>query len=87
MPEHLLRKLINQGLGYRNFSDFLNHYRIEDAASRLADPSQAHLPILTIALDAGYASLAPFNRAFKEKMEQTPSDYRRQQSEGANKRS
>jgi len=86
MPEHLLRKLINQGLGYRNFSDFLNHYRIEDVASRLADPSQAHLPILTIALDAGYASLAPFNRAFKEKMEQTPSDYRRQQSEGANKR-
>jgi len=82
MPEHLLRKLINQGLGYRNFSDFLNHYRIADAASRLADPSEKHLSILTIALDAGYASLAPFNRAFKEKMRQTPSDYRRQQFAG-----
>lgn len=83
MPEHRLRKLINQGLGYRNFSDFLNHYRIEDVASRLADPSQAHLPILTIAMDAGYASLAPFNRAFKEKMGQTPSEYRRQYADGA----
>jgi AraC-like DNA-binding protein len=82
MREHVLRKLINQGLGYRNFSDFLNHYRIEDVASRLADPSQTHLPILTIALDTGYASLAPFNRAFKEKMGQTPSEYRRQQSAG-----
>lgn len=84
MPEHRLRKLINQGLGYRNFSDFLNHYRIDEVASRLADPSQEHLPILTIALDAGYASLAPFNRAFKEKMRQTPSEYRRQYSTGTN---
>jgi AraC-like DNA-binding protein len=82
MPEHLLRKLINQGLGYRNFSDFLNNYRIADTVSRLDDPAQNHWPILTLALDAGYASLAPFNRAFKEKMGQTPSEYRRQQLAG-----
>jgi len=28
-PEHRLRNLINRGLGYRNFSSFLNKYRIE----------------------------------------------------------
>ena len=77
IPEHHLRKLINQKLGYRNFSDFLNHYRIAEAASRLAAQEEAHLPILTIALEVGYGSLSPFNRAFKGKMEKTPSEYRR----------
>lgn len=79
IPEHLLRNLINQHLGYRNFNDYLNHYRITEAAARLADPEQERLPILTIALEVGYASLTPFNRAFKAQFQQTPSEYRRQQ--------
>lgn len=77
IPEHLLRRLINQHLGYRNFNDYLNHYRIADAAARLSDQEQERLPILTIALEVGYASLTPFNRAFKAKFDQTPSEYRR----------
>ena len=76
-PEHQLRKLINQSLGYRNFSTFLNGYRIAETCRRLEDPEEARLPILTIALDAGFASLAPFNRAFKAAMGVTPSEYRR----------
>lgn len=79
IPEHHLRRLINRHLGYRNFNDFLNHYRIAAAAKRLAEPEQERLPILTIALDVGYASLTPFNRAFKVLHQQTPSEYRRQQ--------
>lgn len=78
--EYLLRRLINQSLGYRNFSAFLNHYRLAEAKHALADPSQTDVPILTIALDAGYASLGPFNRAFKLDTGLTPSDYRRQAS-------
>lgn len=76
-PEHRLRALINQRLGYRNFSAFLNEARIADARAWLADPERVALPILTIAMDLGYGSLAPFNRAFREAMGQAPSDYRR----------
>ncbi len=78
IPEHQLRALINTRLGHKNFSAFLNGYRIEEARRRLADPKQARTQILTIALDAGFASLPPFNRAFREATEMTPSDYRRE---------
>ena len=76
-PEHQLRRLINGHLGYRNFSAFLNRYRIDEAKRQLADPDRARTPILTIALDLGYASLGPFNRAFKFHTGMTPSEYRR----------
>lgn len=76
VPEHQLRALINKGLGYRNFAAFLNQYRLAEAKAALADPEQARTPILTIAMDVGYASLATFNRAFKSEEGLTPSAYR-----------
>ena len=33
--------------------------------------------VLTIALEAGYGSIGPFNRAFKERFGLTPTEYRR----------
>jgi len=77
-PEHRLRRLINRQLGYRNFTAFLNGYRLSDVTAALADPAQEAVPILTIALDAGFQSLGPFNRAFKAETGLTPSEYRRQ---------
>jgi len=77
MPERQLRRLINQGLGHRNFSAFLNGYRLADAKRWLADRAQADTPILTIAMDAGFQSLGPFNRAFKADTGVTPSEFRR----------
>ena len=77
LPEYRLRQLINQRLGYRNFAAFLNFYRIADAKTALADPAQAEVPILTIALDAGFNSLGPFNRAFKAETGVTPGEFRR----------
>lgn len=74
MPVHRLREIINKGLGHRNFNQFLNRYRIEEAALRLR--SEQHLPILTIALDVGFKSLSSFNAAFREAFGQTPSEYR-----------
>ena len=76
VPEHQLRALINKGLGYRNFAAFLNQYRLSEAKAALADPEQARTPILTIAMDVGYASLATFNRAFKSEEGTTPSAFR-----------
>ncbi len=77
LAEYKLRRLINQGLGYRNFNAFLNRYRIDEAKTALADPAQAEVPILTIAMDAGFRSLGPFNRAFKAETGVTPSEFRR----------
>jgi AraC-like DNA-binding protein len=76
-PEHRLRRLINRQLGYRNFNAFLNGYRLADVTAALADPAQEAVPILTIALDAGFQSLGPFNRAFKAETGLTPSEFRR----------
>ncbi|WP_338828476.1 AraC family transcriptional regulator [Bradyrhizobium sp. 27S5] len=78
MPEYRLRTVINGGLGHRNFNAFLNRYRLDEAKAALADTNQAEVPVLTIALDAGFQSLAPFNRAFKADTGLTPSEFRRQ---------
>jgi AraC-like DNA-binding protein len=80
IPEYRLRRLINQRLGYRNFNVFLNNHRIEEAKAALADPTQAEVPVITIAMDAGFQSLGPFNRAFKATTGVTPTEYRRKAS-------
>ena len=76
-PEHRLRALINQRLGYRNFSAFLNHHRIAEAREKLVDKDSVDLPVLTIAMDLGYNSLPTFNRAFRSETGTTPTDFRR----------
>jgi AraC-like DNA-binding protein len=73
LGEAALRSLINQDLGYRNFNDFLHHYRLQEAATRL---TAEDLPILSIALDCGYGSIGPFNRAFRQRFGMTPTEYR-----------
>jgi len=77
LPEHRLRRLINTHLGYRNFADFLNHYRIAAARERLSCVEERNIPVLTIAMDLGYGSLGPFNRAFKERTGLTPTEFRK----------
>ena len=61
IPEYRLRRVIHEGLKYRNFNALLHRYRIEEACALLADRQQRHLPILTIALTVGYNSINPFN--------------------------
>jgi AraC-like DNA-binding protein len=77
VPEYRLRQLINEGLGYRNFNAFLNHYRIGEAKAALVDPEQVEVPVLTIAMDTGFQSIGPFNRAFKAATDLTPTEFRR----------
>ena len=77
LPEYRLRRLINKGLGHRNFAAYVNGYRIEAARAALSDPAKRRLPVLTIALDLGFGSIGPFNRAFKEATGMTPTEFRR----------
>ncbi len=78
LPEHRLRRLINKGLGYRNFAAFLNDHRVTRAKRILADPAHSREQIVAVAFELGYASLAPFNRAFRQSTGMTPSEYRAQ---------
>ena len=80
VPEYRLRRLINQQLGFRNFTAFLNRWRLEEAKLALRDPEQRAVPISTIAFDCGFGSLGPFNRAFKAETGVTPSAYRARSS-------
>ena len=57
--EYRLRKLINGQLGFRNFNDFLNQYRVNDACEALSDPAQGRKTILEIA----YELRLPIHRA------------------------
>lgn len=77
VPEHQLRALINGQLGHRNFTAFLNAWRIPAAKALLADPGEAKKQVLQVALEVGFGSIAPFNRAFKEATGETPTEFRR----------
>jgi AraC-like DNA-binding protein len=87
MPDYRLRRLINRELGYRNFTAFLNDHRLADVTAALSDPAQAGIPILTIALSAGFQSIGPFNRAFKAHAGATPTEFRQEQLAKAERRS
>lgn len=75
--EYRIRRLINGQLGFKNFNDFLNQYRIAEASRILSDPTQNRKTILEIAYALGYQSIGPFNKAFKEKKGVTPTHYRK----------
>jgi len=74
VPEYKLRKKINQQLGYRNFNQFVNRYRIEEAGVKLRE--NARTPVLSIALDVGFRSISSFNSAFQTQFGISPTQYR-----------
>ncbi|MEL7024163.1 MAG: helix-turn-helix domain-containing protein [Pseudomonadota bacterium] len=81
VSQHQLRHLINSTLGYPNFSQFLNDYRIDAIKAALVCPDSPKVPVLTLALDHGFKSLSTFNKAFKERTGMTPTEFRARHSE------
>lgn len=77
VQEYKLRRAINSGLGYRNFNEYLNFYRVRAAKAFLSQKENAGFPLIHLALDLGYPSPAPFNRAFKDATGLAPGVYRR----------
>jgi len=84
LQEYRLRRLINKQLGYRNFNQFLNELRIDEACRRLAEPSDHREQIANIAYDVGYSALSSFNKAFKDLRLVTPTQYRDNAQQGTN---
>ncbi|MFO1243257.1 MAG: helix-turn-helix domain-containing protein [Rickettsiales bacterium] len=73
ISEQLLSRVINQRF-QKNFNEFLNYYRVEEAKQKLT--FEKELPITNIAFDVGFNSIASFNRVFKDMTGQSPTEYR-----------
>ncbi len=70
---------INTHSGY-NFSDYINHYRVEKAKMLLLEKSFANYTNVAIGLECGFNSRSTFYAAFKKFTDLTPSSFRDQQS-------
>ena len=72
--ESKLRKKVNQGLGYRNFNQFVNRFRLDEACVELVE--QADKAVLVVALDVGFRSISSFNSVFQVHTGMNPTQYR-----------
>lgn len=75
-PEYKVTQCITSAMGYQNFNRLVNAYRIEYAKAALRDRDNGDRQILAIALECGFNSIGPFNRAFKQEVGMTPRRYR-----------
>ena len=73
---HKVSELLNARL-QQTFYDFVNGYRVREVQRRIASGENRTRTMLTLALDAGFASKSTFNQAFKSRTGQTPSGYRK----------
>lgn len=78
MPVKQLSQTIRHHYG-RNFFEFINTYRIEEAKRLLSDPACAEKTIIEIFYDVGFNSKSVFNTFFKRVEGVTPSQYRQEQ--------
>jgi AraC-like DNA-binding protein len=72
---HYLSQAINGQLG-KNFFDFVNEYRIEEAKRRIQKADAGRMNVFAIALDSGFSSKSAFYTAFKRYTGMTPSEYK-----------
>lgn len=77
MPAHELSRIINLGLK-KNFSDFINEFRVRDVMAKMHDPSYKHLTLLGIAYESGFNSKTTFNRIFKQMTGKSPAEYKKE---------
>jgi AraC-like DNA-binding protein len=78
MHPNQLSWLLNESIG-KNFSEFVNHYRV-DAFKHLAkDPKNAHLTLSGLAFESGFNSKTVFNTYFKKETGLTPKQYLKEQ--------
>lgn len=75
ISSNYLSQVINEQFN-KNFFDFINDYRIEEAKRMLADTTKADLSIASIAYEAGFNSKSAFYTAFKKHVGITPSKFR-----------
>jgi AraC-like DNA-binding protein len=85
LPSRMVSAAINRCLN-QNFHEFVNRYRVDEARRILGEPDYRLLPILDVAIMAGFNSKATFNRFFSRFSGLTPSQYREKHSQSSHKR-
>jgi AraC-like DNA-binding protein len=75
IPVHHLSNILNQHFE-KNFPDFVNEYRINEAKMRLTTNRYNKITLEAIGYDCGFGSKSSFNKAFKKHTKLTPSEYR-----------
>jgi len=73
---HKLSQVINTHL-HKNFFEFVNEYRLEEAKRYLTNPQFDHYKIMAIAYDYGFNSKSSFFSLFKKYTSQTPSAFKK----------
>ena len=66
--------------GFGNFTDFVNHYRIQEAKNALVDAKYSNYTIESIGYACGFNSKATFYRAFLKFTNRSPTQYRLENS-------
>lgn len=77
---HHLSQIINERIN-KNFFEFVNAYRVQEAKNILRDSDKQDYKILRIAFESGFNNKTTFNNAFKSEVGTTPSRFRDQISE------
>jgi adenylate cyclase len=76
-PNYLSR-LINDR-AKKNFSEYINTYRLTTFKTKANDPANGHLTILALAYESGFSSKTVFNTFFKKITGMTPKQYWKEQ--------
>ncbi len=76
MHPNILSKVINEGLD-KNFSDFVNEYRVNAIIEKLHSGNYDHITLLGISFECGFNSKTTFNRVFKNIKGVTPINYKK----------
>ena len=74
IPPNYLSQLLNEGFD-KNFSEYINFYRVQIFKSKVADPLQQGITLLGLAFDSGFNSKTVFNTFFKKIEGKTPKTY------------
>jgi len=75
ISRHILTEILNNELG-KNFYQFINEYRIEQAKKMLTNKSFSHLAIESIGFDCGFNSKSTFFTVFKSFTGLTPMQFK-----------
>lgn len=66
--------LLNENMG-KNFSDFINQYRVEAFKQIAKDPENSNITLIGLAYDSGFNSKTVFNTYFKKETGLTPKQF------------
>ncbi|MBO3697638.1 AraC family transcriptional regulator [Roseivirga sp. E12] len=73
---HVVSQVINVAKKQK-YSDYLNELRVDEAIRLMKEEEYQNAKLIAIGLDAGFNNKTSFLNAFKKRIGQSPSDYRR----------